>query len=136
MVSTPSKGDKSKGVATAQTSAVIYDIGPVEDLLFISEALINLPCVIWDKLPQRDPDRIGAFNKAFHRYCVRKSIDPWTYFFDEFEMAMMLITILAGYRKDHIKYYPKNKKGIVDPLNRDYDHKKELDKVKEANNDN
>jgi len=130
-VTAPSKGAKSTQVAQAQISSTETDIGTVEDLLFISEAIVNLPCVIWGKLPPRDPEKIGAFNKAFHRYCTRKGIDPWSMFFDEFEMVMMSITILAGYRKDYVELYKKPiDKKDTDVLNLDYNHAKELEEDK------
>jgi len=130
-VTAPSKGAKSAQVVQTQIPGCTTDIGTVEDLLFISEALVNLPCVIWGKLPPRDPEKIGAFNKAFHRYCTRKGIDPWSMFFDEFEMVMMSITILAGYRTDYVELYKKpSDKKDTNVLNLDYNHAKELEEDK------
>ena len=130
------KTEGTEGVAQAQTVADPNGLGSAEDIFFISDALLNFPTVIWTKLPERDPEKIKTFNKELHRYCVRKGINPWDYFFSEFGMVMAALPILISYGKDYNTFYKNDKeKKQGDKLNLDYDHKKELDEEVEAKTD-
>lgn len=94
-----------------------------EDTMFISETLISLPTMIWDKLPPRDPVQVQKFNKAFCRYCIKKGIDPFDYLFDEFEIGMIAISIAAGYRRDYNDIYKvSNEKKVEEKKNAEYNH--------------
>lgn len=95
----------------------------IEDLAFISESLINLPTMIWDKLPQRKPEQIESFNKAFFRYCQKKNINPFDYLFEEFEILIIVLGIVGSYRRDHKEFYGKEKETKdTDKLNIDHSH--------------
>lgn len=94
-----------------------------EDTMFISETLISLPTMIWDKLPMREPEQVQKFNKAFCRYCIKKNIDPFDYLFDEFELGMIAISIAAGYRRDYMELYKKDEeKKVEEKQNAEYNH--------------
>ena len=132
----PSTGQKTEGLVQKQADADPNGLGTAEDIFFISDALLNLPTIIWTKLPERDPEKIKIFNKEFHRYCVRKGINPWDYFFAEFGMAMAALPILVSYGKDYNEFYKKDKtKKEGDKLNLDHEHKKEVDDKQEVEAD-
>ncbi len=48
-----------------------------EDLLFMSETMWSLPQLIWEKLPDRDPEKLKKWNNTFYKYCVKKGINPF-----------------------------------------------------------
>lgn len=108
-------GDDSQGPTGDQGQGAAGQAGDfsAQDVYFISDALLNLPTVIWTKLPERDPEKIKVFNQEFHRYCVRKGVNPWDYFFEEFGLAMAVLPILVSYRTDYIELYSKPKKDKV-----------------------
>jgi hypothetical protein len=59
-----------------------------DDLMFITETFWNIPCIFFEKIPPRDPEKVKKFNTQFFKYCRKKGINPWDYFFDEFPLAM------------------------------------------------
>lgn len=132
----PVEVQKSQGLDKAAGGEATVDSFTAEDIFFISDALLNLPTVIWTKLPEREPEKIKTFNKEFHRYCVRKGVNPWDYFFAEFGMVMAVIPILVSYREDYVEFYGKKKdKKETDKLNLDHEHRKEIDEQKEVSKD-
>lgn len=110
----PVEGQKSQGDAVDQGGQAQVPQGPADDftaqdIYFISDALINLPSVIWTKLPERDQSQVKTFNDQFHKYCIKKGIDPWEYFFDEFGLVMAIIPVVKSYRDDYMEFYKKPK---------------------------
>lgn len=132
----PSVGQKSQGTAEkgdGQAATTQAANPTAQDIYFISDALINLPTVVWTKLPERDPEKIKTFNEQLHKYCMKKGIDPWEYFFDEFGMAMAIIPVLKSYRDDYVELYSKPKKEEVKhELDKDHEHYKEVEDKKEV----
>lgn len=141
MEGAPVEGQKSPGDAVdqggqAQVPQGQADAFTAEDIFFISDALLNLPTVIWTKLPERDPERIKTFNEQFHKYCVRKGINPWDYFLDEFGMIMAIIPIAKSYRDDYGELYTKPKKDKAKgKLDVDHENYMRVEEEKEAKED-
>ena len=130
-------GDDSQGTATGQgqvQSGQNADFS-AEDVFFISDALLNLPTVIWTKLPERDPEKVKTFNEQFWKYCVRKGIDPWDYFFDEFGIIMAVVPIAKSYMDDYKELYSKEAKAKAKhELDKDHEHYVEIEEAKEVKN--
>lgn len=107
-----------------------------EDTLFITETFWNIPCIFFDKIPPRDPDKLKKFNTQFFKYCRKKGINPWDYFFDEFPLAMAGIGMGMGIWRDYKEQY-KSGNNDKEPskqdkkLSSDYDHDIEVAKQKE-----
>lgn len=105
-----------------------------EDLLFITETFWNLPCIFLDKLPPRDPEKLKKFNTQFFKYCRKKGINPWDYFFDEFPLAMAGIGMGMGIWRDYKEQYKSNgKKESKEEkkLSSDYEHDKQVAEQKQ-----
>lgn len=79
-----------------------------DDLLFISETLVNLPVMFYDRLPEREPAQVKRFNKTFYKYCKKKGIDPFEYMFDEMGLIIVTVGIAAGYKRDYKELYKTN----------------------------
>lgn len=125
----PKKLDQRMFVDSNVGSAVVDNDYTEEDLMVMTEIIINLPCMIWTKLPERPEDKIVKANKAFYKYCKRKGIDPFDFFFEELELVLVVMGLAGSYYQDYKIQY----KGAPSPdkLNADFDHKQELDMVKE-----
>lgn len=136
----PVEGQKSPGDAVAQGGQAQVPQGQAgdfsaEDVFFISDALLNLPTVIWTKLPERDPEKVKTFNEQFWKYCVRKGIDPWDYFFDEFGIIMAVVPIAKSYMDDYKEHYSKEAKAKAKhELDKDHEHYVEIEEAKEVKN--
>ena len=79
-----------------------------DELLFISETLVNLPAMFYDRLPDRNPAQIKRFNSAFYKYCIKKEINPFDYLFDEMELTIVIVGIFASYKRDYKELYKTN----------------------------
>ena len=79
-----------------------------DDLLFISETLVNLPVMFYDRLPEREPAQVKRFNKIFYKYCKKKGIDPFEYMFDEMGLIIVTVGIAASYKRDYKELYKTN----------------------------
>ncbi len=104
-----------------------------DDLMFMTESIWSLPNIIWDKLPPRDPDKLKKWNNQFYRYCAKKGIDPFEYFFDELPLAIATVGLAGGMWRDYKEQYKNNGKAQSKEdkkLSSDYDHAKELDEKK------
>lgn len=107
-----------------------------EDLLFITETFWNIPCIFLEKIPPRDPEKLKKFNTQFFKYCRKKGINPFDYFFDEFPLAMAGIGMGMGIWRDYKEQYKSNgnekeKSKEEKKLSSDYDHDKEVAAQKE-----
>ena len=134
----PVEGQKSQGDAVdqggqAQVPQGQADDFTAEDILLISDALINLPVMFWGKLPERDPNQVKTFSDQFYKYCIRKDINPFDYFFDEFGMAMAILPICKSYMDDYKEMYGKKSKEekVKYELDKDHEHYTEVEKAKE-----
>ena len=130
-------GDDSQGsaVGQGQVPAGQIDGFTLDETFIISDALINLPSMVWGKLPERDPEHIKGFNEQFYKYCLRKDINPFDYFFDEFGMVMAVIPILKSYMDDYKELYSKEAKAKAKhELDKDHEHYVEIEEAKEVKN--
>ncbi len=107
-----------------------------EDLLFITETFWNIPCIFLEKIPPRDPEKLKKFNTQFFKYCRKKGINPFDYFFDEFPLAMSGIGMGMGIWRDYKEQYKNNGNGKEPTkeekkLSSDYEHDKQVAEQKE-----
>ncbi len=106
-----------------------------EDLLFMTETIWSLPNLVWDKLPERDPEKLKKWNHTLYKYCIKKGIDPFEWFFDELPLAIATVGLAGGAYRDYREVYGKNGKDARSKedkkLSSDYDHEKELAAKKE-----
>lgn len=97
------------------------------DLMSLSEALWSIPSLVWNKIPQRTTEQLTPFNKALYIYCMRKGIDPYEYFFDEFPLVLAVIGVGGGIYRDYRDAYPKKDKNKTAEGDKDYEHQREVD---------
>lgn len=101
-----------------------------DDLMFMSETIWSLPQLVWEKLPDRDPEKLRKWNNQLYRYCVKKGINPFEWFFDELPIAIATIGLAGGAYRDYKEVYGKNGKDTRSEkdkkLSSDYDHEKEI----------
>lgn len=106
-----------------------------DDLMFMSETIWSLPQLIWEKLPDRDPEKLRKWNAQLYRYCVKKGINPFEWFFDELPLAIVTIGLAGRTYRDYKEIYGKDVKDIRSKeekkLSSDFDHEKELAEQKE-----
>lgn len=93
-------------VAPAEISADFSE----QDCHFICQSVLQVPAVIWGKHLIRTDNQVQPFSHAFYNYCVRKGINPWDYFFDEFPLVITGIGLVKGMRDDHLKFKEEQKK--------------------------
>jgi len=64
-----------------------------------------MPAMIFQDIPEPEEEDLDTFNHQLYRYCVRKNIDPFDYFFDELPLLMATITMggrmYKGYNINH-----------------------------------
>jgi hypothetical protein len=106
-----------------------------EDLLFMTETMWSMPQLVFEKLPDRDPEKLKKWNHTFYKYCVKKGINPFEWFFDELPLALATIGLAGGAYRDYKEVYGKNGKDTRSKedkkLSSDYDHTKEIAEKKE-----
>ncbi len=78
-----------------------------DDLMFMSETIWSLPQLVWEKLPDRDPEKLRKWNNQLYRYCMKKGIDPFAWFFDELPLAIATIGLAGGTYRDYKEAYGK-----------------------------
>lgn len=135
IVKAPELEVKPTGEAEAKAEAPAFEITYTEDdLLFISQACWSIPQMIWPKLDDPDRDRVEQFNKQFYRYCRKKGIDPFEWFFDEFGLVVATIGVAAPMVRDYRAKYVDGKKAEKEEGEKkaekgaeDYEHKKKVD---------
>lgn len=102
--------------------------------MFMSETIWSLPCIVWDKIPAREPEKLKAWNKQFYRYCVKKGINPFEYFFDELPIIISTVGLAGGLWRDYKGAYSNNGKMESKEdkkLSADYEHEKQVAEQKE-----
>jgi hypothetical protein len=123
--------DPTSGEPGIRPSSVDYS---EDDLMFMTETIWSLPQLVFEKLPDRDPEKLRKWNNQLYRYCMKKGIDPFAWFFDELPLAIATIGLAGGTYRDYKEAYPKNKdiRSKEDKkLSSDYDHEKEIAEKKE-----
>lgn len=91
------------------------------DLMFISTTLWTLPSVIVEDVPEPEESDLQNFNRQFYLYCVRKGINPYDYFFDEFPLAIAAISMGAKMYKGYVinSKKRKNQEQLGDPATKE-----------------
>jgi len=120
----PEKGINQPTGSPAQTAD--YN---EQDCMMICSALFSIPSIVYDKIPLRTEKDLTAFNHQLYIYCVRKNINPFDYFFDEFGIVVAGITVCGGIVRDYKKEYGKDRDTRTTAekkLSNDYDHEKEV----------
>jgi len=79
------------------------------DCHFICQSFLQIPAVIWGKHLIRTDEQVQPFSHAFYNYCLRKGINPYDYFFDEFPLIVTGIALGKGLRDDHLKFKKEQK---------------------------
>jgi len=80
-----------------------------QDCHFICKSFLQLPAVLWGNHLIRKDEQVQPFSHAFYNYCLRKGINPFDYFFDEFPLIIAGIGLVKGMRDDHLKYKKEKK---------------------------
>ncbi len=102
--------------------------------MFITESVASLPSIFFPKVPLRTKEQLTPFNHQFYRYCKKKGINPFEYFFDEFGLAMAGMGLAGGIWRDYKEHYSKNGKEETreeKKLSSDFDHAKKVAEQKE-----
>ena len=120
--------------APGSISALVPDDYTEEDVMFITESVVSLPSIFFPKVPLRTKEQIIPFNHQFYRYCKKKGINPFEYFFDEFGLAMAGLGLAGGIWRDYKEQYSKNGKEETreeKKLSSDFEHAKQVAEQKE-----
>jgi len=75
-----------------------------QDCHLICQSFLQIPAVVWGKHLIRTDAQVQPFSQAFYNYCIRKGINPYDYFFDEFPLIIAGIALGKGMRDDHLKF--------------------------------
>lgn len=131
----PAANEAAPGSQAAASPGVAYSPDYTEeDLFFLTQSVWSLPSLWFDKLPERDPDKLKKWNHEFYRYCIKKKINPWDYFFDELPIMISTLGLAGGMYRDYREAYGKNDKEVKKEEKRlagDYEHEKQLAEEKE-----
>ena len=76
----------------------------LDDSKNICQALWNIPSVIFGECLILEENRTNGFAKQFHIYCIKKGINPYDYFFDEFGLVMAALPIVQYMKKQHTEF--------------------------------
>ncbi len=120
--------------APGSISALVPDDYTEEDVMFITESVVSLPSIFFPKVPLRTKEQITPFNHQFYRYCKKKNINPFEYFFDEFGLAMAGMGLAGGIWRDYKEHYSKNGKEETredKKLSSEFEHAKQVSEQKE-----
>lgn len=138
VIPTPAKlnqASEEKGTeAPGATTLPAQDDYTEEDLMFLTENITSMPSIFFDKIPLRTNAQLVPFNHQFYKYCKKKNINPFEYFFDEFGLAMAGLGLAGGIYRDYKENYgAKAKKESKEEkkLSSDYDRAKEIAEQKE-----
>ncbi len=105
-----------------------------EDLMFISESVASLPSIFFPKVPLRTKEQLTPFNHQFYRYCKKKGINPFEFFFDEFGLLMAGAGLAGGIWRDYKDNYGSARKEESKQdkkLSAEYEHEKQVAEQKE-----
>ena len=72
----------------------------IEDCEMICNSLINIPAVFIGDYLMRTPEQVKPFATQLYLYCMKKGIDPMSYFFDEFGLVIAGANLAGGLYKD------------------------------------
>lgn len=128
--SSEEKAPEAPGVV----GAPVFDDYTEEDVMFITESVTSAPSLFFPKVPLRTREQISPFNHQFYRYCKKKGINPFEYFFDEFGLVMAGLGVVGGIWRDYQEHYSKNGKEETKQdkkLSSDFDHAKQVAEQKE-----
>lgn len=76
----------------------------LEDSQNICQALWNVPSVLLGEHLILEATQTNSFAKQFHIYCIKKGINPYDYFFDEFGIAMAGLPLVQHLFKAHREF--------------------------------
>lgn len=82
----------------------------IEDAKFICASILNVPGMFWGDHLLFQVGETDKFAEQFHRYCLKKGIDPWEYFFDELPLVIAGLGLAQIIRKRHIEHKEQEKK--------------------------
>lgn len=82
----------------------------IEDCKYICTSLWNLPAMFWGDHLVLEAVKIDAFANQFYRYCIKKEINPYDYFFDEFPLAITAIGLGSELWRKHKEHKEGEKK--------------------------
>lgn len=119
--------------APGSISSPVPDEYTEDDLLFLTESVASLPSIIFPKIPLRTREQIEPFNKQFFKYCKKKGINPYEYFFDEFGLVIAGVGLAGGIWRDYKDNYKgaKEEKPGDKKLSADFEHAKQVAEQKE-----
>ncbi len=127
--------DESHPPNGSSPPAVPDDNYTEEDVMFLTENIASLPSIFFEKIPLRTNAQLQPFNHQFYRYCKKKGINPFEYFFDEFGLIVAGLGLASGIWRDYKENYGRNGKtqSTEDKkLSSDYEHAKQIDEQKEG----
>ena len=75
-----------------------------DDSKNICQAMWNIPSVIFGEHLIVEETQTNGFAKQFHIYCIKKGINPYDYFFDEFGLVMAALPIVQYMKKQHTEF--------------------------------
>lgn len=76
----------------------------LDDSRNICQAMWNIPSVIFGEHLIVEEAQTNGFAKQFHIYCIKKGINPYEYFFDEFGLVIAALPIVQYMRKQHTEF--------------------------------
>ena len=76
----------------------------LDDSKNICQAMWNIPSVIFGEHLIVEESQTNGFAKQFHIYCIKKGINPYDYFFDEFGLVMAALPIVQYMKKQHTEF--------------------------------
>lgn len=116
------------------SSTPIPDDYTEEDVMFISESVASLPSIFFPKVPLRTKEQVIPFNHQFYRYCKKKGINPFEFFFDEFGLLMAGAGLAGGIWRDYKDNYGSTRREETKEdkkLSADFEHEKQVAEQKE-----
>lgn len=76
----------------------------LDDSKNICQAMWNIPSVFFGEHLIVEENQTNGFAKQFHIYCIKKGINPYDYFFDEFGLVMAALPIVQYMKKQHTEF--------------------------------
>ena len=76
----------------------------LDDSKNICQAMWNIPSVFFGEHLIVEETQTNGFAKQFHIYCIKKGINPYNYFFDEFGLVMAALPIVQYMKKQHTEF--------------------------------
>ena len=95
----PTEGEGEGGRTSSEEEEFSLD-----DSKNICQAMWNIPSVIFGEHLIVEESQTNGFAKQFHIYCIKKGINPYDYFFDEFGLVMAALPIVQYMKKQHTEF--------------------------------